>query len=598
MVRHSQDGSTIIGNSWSELGISVREGIAEQKTFCPNCHASRKHKGDKSLSVNVSAGVANCHNCGIKYVLDRNGIGVEKLHVDKVYKIPNQTISYDIDPAVAKWFAEDRKISIETLKEARVTSGVTYMPQVLSEARTSNFNYFFRDILVNIKHRDGRKNFKFESGAQLIFYNMDCLLDPHTDYVIITEGEIDTLSYIESGKKSVISVPSGASKGSMNLYYLTENYNLFDNAWRLDNGLKPLTKIIISTDADEPGIALREELIKRLGSYRCYIANLKGYKDANELLIAEGKTSVFNSADMAKGVPIKDTTEAQELLESLMAVKNSGGFKPGNQIGSDEFKRLISFESSRLTTITGVPSHGKSVFLDDIMCRLAIEYDWVFAVFSPESFPIELHVSRLLSKIIGKNFNHLTDSEIRYGLEFINDHFIWIYPEDDNYRLRNILNITESIIKRYGANALIIDPWTEIDKEGNTGTEDINDYLTDLNKFKRTNKIHIFLVAHPTKMTKDPVTGKVTVPDLYNINGSSYFYNKTDMGMTVYRNFDTETVDIYVNKVKFEHLGKIGVCTLKYNVLNGRYQDMLSISRDGWDNSNWLNRPPEQSSFV
>ena len=34
------------------------------KTTCPKCSASRKHKADPCLSVNVEEGIWNCHNCG------------------------------------------------------------------------------------------------------------------------------------------------------------------------------------------------------------------------------------------------------------------------------------------------------------------------------------------------------------------------------------------------------------------------------------------------------------------------------------------------------------------------------------------------------
>jgi hypothetical protein len=260
--------------------------------------------------------------------------------------------------------------------------------------------------------------------------------------------------------------------------------------------------------------------------------------------------------------------------------------------------RCIEVDSDNhlfLASESYIPTHN-SVFLDDQMVRLAIDHDWVFAVFSPESFPIELHVTRLMSKINGKYFNKMSEGEILNTLEFINSHFIWIYPEDDNYKLRNVLNITTDVIKRYGANALIIDPWTEIDKDGSNTTDDINEHLTMLNQFKRAMNIHIFLVAHPTKMQKDPATGKVEVPDLYSISGSANFYNKADGGITVYRDFENGTVQIYVNKIKFDHLGKIGNCTMKYNLSNGRYEDFKTVGEVGSDDSDWLVKEPIQLS--
>jgi len=583
MTRTSKDGKTIIGESFEELGIKVKNR-AVYKTTCPNCSYSRTKKNDECLSVDANEGIANCHHCGIAYLIDKK-THISSIPVTKEYKLPKQEVNYDIDENVKKWFKEERGISDATLKKAKVTTGTKFMPQVKKERNVIKFNYFFQDKLVNIKYRDGNKNFMFEGGAQLIFYNLDCMLSNDIDSVVLVEGETDMLAYMEAGISNVLSVPNGASKGSMKMDYLTDYYYLFDNVWRRENGLKSISKIAIATDDDDPGIALKEELIRRLGSYRCHSVDFKGCNDPNEMLVKHGTTALFNSFDMSTPVPLKDVTQANELYGRLMKMRDDGGLKPGARVGSDEFKKLYSYDQARLTVITGIPSHGKSSWLDDQVVRLAVEHDWVFGLFSPESFPIELHATKLMSKLMGKHFDHMSKTEIKKALEFINKHFVWIYPKDDNYRLTNILNIATDLVKRHGINGLVIDPWTEIDKEGQTATEDINGYLTELNQYKRAMNLHIFLVAHPTKMPKDPKTGKFEAPDLYSVSGSSHFYNKADGGITIYRDFETEIVTLFVNKVKFDHLGRMGYCNLRYNLNSGRYK---SVKSEDWDNSSWL----------
>lgn len=68
------------------------------------------------------------------------------------------------------------------------------------------------------------------------------------------------------------------------------------------------------------------------------------------------------------------------------------------------------FETKRLCIITGVPSSGKSEFIDEIAERLNIRYGWRFAYFSPENAPLEYHASKLIEKFTGKQFDkeHLT----------------------------------------------------------------------------------------------------------------------------------------------------------------------------------------------
>jgi SLT domain-containing protein len=79
MVRTSKDGRTIIGESWSEMGVVADESRGQQKTICPNCGESRKKTHDKSLSVDATNGVANCHHCGMRYVIDRYKGNISKV---------------------------------------------------------------------------------------------------------------------------------------------------------------------------------------------------------------------------------------------------------------------------------------------------------------------------------------------------------------------------------------------------------------------------------------------------------------------------------------------------------------------------------------
>ena len=74
-------------------------------------------------------------------------------------------------------------------------------------------------------------------------------------------------------------------------------------------------------------------------------------------------------------------------------------------------------------------------------------------------------------------------------------------------------------------------------------------------------------------MTKDKTTGKMEIPNLYDINGSANFYNKTDFGVTVYRDFTENVVNVFIQKIKFKHLGEVGNAQYVYNYINGRYEE-------------------------
>ena len=71
-------------------------------------------------------------------------------------------------------------------------------------------------------------------------------------------------------------------------------------------------------------------------------------------------------------------------------------------------------------------------------------------------------------------------------------------------------------------------------------------------------------------------TGMYDVPTLYDIAGSSHFYNQVDNGITVYRDFRELKTTIHVQKVKFRHLGMIDAVDFQYNYQNGRFHELGS----------------------
>ena len=273
---------------WRELGIEIpyNRTSGNIKTYCPQCRDSRHNKRDKSLSVDLATGVFNCHYCGWA------GCAVEKeQRWDKPfynprplarqkpeYKKPKQTGNTAMSSKAIAWFA-GRGISKKTLEQMRVTEGMEWMPQKNGQANTIQFNYYRRGELVNTKFRTGDKCFKMVSGAELLPYNIDAIKGQKE--CIITEGEMDALSFIECGRTDVVSVPNGANANLSYLDDYIEEY--FDDK----------DTIFIASDTDTKGVILRDELLRRFGADRCRILEYgEGCKDANEHLMKFGRDSL------------------------------------------------------------------------------------------------------------------------------------------------------------------------------------------------------------------------------------------------------------------------------------------------------------------
>ena len=534
-----------------------------ERSLCPECSHTRKKSKDKCLAWDKDHSRGYCHNCLTAFFEYRP-------HEPKEYFVPQWKNLTDLSDKAVRYF-ESRMISQKTLVKMKIYSDNEFMPQFKNNLDVICFPYFFNNKLINIKYRGPKKSFKLVAGAELIFWNIDCL--SKFDEVIITEGEIDALTYIQSGYENTMSVPNGAGK---NLEYLDSCIDMF-------NGIK---KIYIATDQDTKGIELKGELVRRLGPERCYIVSFKDCKDANEYLLKYGP-DISDTIPNAIPVPIKGIIETNSLYADIRDLYEQG-IQCGLKIDQSVIDEYITWETGRLVIITGIPSSGKSEFVDYLVCKMNIKHGWKAAFFTPENYPLKFHYSKLFEKLIGKKFNRNTTSELEWDMayDYIRNNFFYILNEED-FTIKSILDSAKILIKTRGIKVVVIDPYNKLEhKYTDSETQYISRFLDQIIQFAKFNNILIFLVAHPKKMNKTG-TGKIEVPSLYDISGSANFYNKTDYGITVHRITNDENVmqnevDVYFQKIKYKHLGKQGIVHLNYDYISGRF------NQAGNDQSNWL----------
>ena len=342
---------------WKAFGIEIGSSrvSGNVKVLCPQCTPTRDNKTDRSLSCNLATGEFMCHHCGWKGVAVVHSEADKKewmerqlwfnrtpiRHEKKVYKKPESKNAAALNENALKWFREERCISAATLTAMGVTGGVERMPQDNKDYYTIHFNYYKNGELVNVKYRTGNKMFKLVPGAELLPYNIDAIKD--TNECIITEGEIDTLSFYECGRRDVVSVPNGANS---NLAYLDDYLDdYFDNK----------TTIYIASDTDTKGVMLRDELLRRFGPERCKVVEYgEGCKDANDHLKKFGRDSLLDCLTKAKDFKIEGVFSVSDFEQSLDALWVNG-MQKGVTIGHKYFDELISFETKRLCVVTGIP---------------------------------------------------------------------------------------------------------------------------------------------------------------------------------------------------------------------------------------------------
>jgi len=531
------------------------------KTTCPACSETRKDKKDPCLSVNIDEGLYNCHHCGF------HGGVFEK--VKREYVRPVGRLE-KVDSKVLEFF-EGRKISNNTLLRFGITQGKEWMPQFQTEVPCICFNYLREGELVNIKFRGAKKSFKMAKDAELIFYNIDSIKDESE--CIIVEGEIDALSLHESGVYNVVSVPNGASKGNQRLEYL-------DNCW---DYFKDKKKIILMTDSDEAGLSLREELARRIGKEKCFKVNFpEGCKDANDVLLKFGTTGVKELVEIAVPYPIDGVFTMDDLFDDVVNYYENG-YPTGVKIGINGLDDYLRLMPGQMTIVTGIPGSGKSEVVDYIMTQTAKESEWSWGVCSFENQPSSFHVTKIMEKYCSKSFafrknneSRISKSEFERGVYFIDKYFHFININHIELTLKGILEKCAELVSRKGIKGIVIDPWNYIEHKipaGYTETQYISECLSEIKQFCLRYGVHAFIIAHPTKLRKE-TNGKYEVPTLYNISGSAHFFNKTDNGLSIYRDFQTNVVDIYIQKVRYSWLGKIGYCSFNFNTETRQYESI------------------------
>lgn len=545
--------------------IDPKRSSGEEAFQCPMCSPERKKSKDKCMGWNHDKVVGHCSHCNASFVVKR-----EYEHQTRQYARPVFNNRTDVSKKTVDFFLS-RGISQDTVNHFKITESEEFMPQLNNTFLTMNFNYFRNEDLINTKFRGPKKSYKMVKDAELIMFNLNAIAN--NDECIITEGEIDAMSWHEVGITNVVSVPNGASKGGK-LDYLDNCFEYFESK----------KKIYLSTDNDEVGIALQEELARRLGYDKCYKLDFGEHKDANDFLrFSDG--SLVDVLKNAREYPIEGVFNIDDNWSEIENIYNHG-LPSGDKTGDEELDNHIGFMKGELTMVTGIPGHGKSIFLDQVSLGLCLNSGWSFALCSPESYPMSLYFTRLMKRLVGKPFGHrsMALEEVAEAKAWLSSRYHLIMPKN-GFMLDEVLDRARQLVLRKGIKGLIIDPWNRIENNMPSGYNEgkwIIECLIKIINFAQTSGVHVFLVAHPTKMMKERDGKNFIIPNLYSISGSAHFFNLTHNGFTVYRNYKSGLNEVHIQKIKWEHLGKIGKIEYRYAPESARFYPEFGLSDQNW----------------
>jgi len=267
-------------------------------------------------------------------------------------------------------------------------------------------------------------------------------------------------------------------------------------------------------------------------------------------------------------------------LEPQLRENYEKGQDRGFSTGFAQLDKLYRIRPGELSIVTGIPGSGKSSFVDSVACNLVQNHSWPFAIFSPENWPPERHLSMLLEKMVRRPWTRdeattrrMTWDEAKGMSQVLEGFFRFLVPDEEKTTVDSLLAMARTEVQRHKIQGFILDPWNELEHKvarNQTGADYLSEVLSKIRRFAKMNAVHVWIVAHPHMLQKE--NGGYKPPGLYNISGGAQWYNKADMGICVHRpDYGRDETDIHVLKVKFRVAGSLGKGTLRFCQDTGGY---------------------------
>ena len=592
---------------WSSKNIDLTNAIhcgeGCVKTFCPECHEKRKasHRRERELFCVLNTGWFHCYNCewqGFATVTTpeekeawmrqqswyKDYRQKKSSQPPREYKKPKSPKTTGLTEGVIKWFKEKRGISEETLVKMGVTASRDHIPDFVDERPNKDGKGYWNDVIhfnykkdgeiVNIKFRGPRKELWLVGGCERIAYNLDGIKDTEDCYIV--EGEIDALALAEIGYTNVVSVPTGASDSTMS--WLIDYYEEYFAMKKV---------VYICADLDKAGDTLRQNLVKHFDPAQ-YVLILdygtdpktgEKIKDADDCLVKLGPEALRKYLANGKTTRPEGDVDMDTVADEMDDIIRHG-LPKGLPVGLPNLDSLLRIQKGRLYILTGTPGSGKSQFLDHVAVLMNARYGWKFSVYSPEMMPLGEHLTMFLTKYLGKPVSDIDPDSAEYADARLKVKEAVHFIDPDSNEIDDVLAIAKYQCRKYGCEAIIIDPWNSLLHHGESlfKVDNINEALLKILNFAHRQDVCAFVMPHPTNQqtTKD---GKPMKIHLYNISGGAMFRNRGDFGMVMTRHykddddntFGFDYVEMAIEKTKWEYIAQLGTIYFRYEPGVGRF---------------------------
>lgn len=549
-----------------EQGISYKV-VNNNLVFreCPYC----KSKKDKdTFAISLDTGKFQCfrNSCGVK----GNMITLSKdfdfslgVNVDNYYKIPKK--QYRKYAKHNKPF-EPFEITLKYLGSRKISEEVIRKYQITGDKQNPNnivFPFIDTDGCVSfIKYRnayykkgDKYKEWSVKDCKPILFGMYQCNFQNPT--LVITEGQIDSLSVATAGIENAVSVPTGA-----------RGFTWVPFCWDF---MHKFREIIVFGDLENGSMSLLSEIKSRFRHHSIRYVKSDDYmdcKDANEILCKYGIEQVQKCVREAVSVPIAH-------IKNLADVEDIDIYKWEKlPTGINELDRMLygGLPFGGVTIIGGKAGNGKSTLASQILLS-ALEFNYKVFAYSGE-LSEQLFKAWLMMQTAGnRTFEYqnawgdkgytISKANKQIISEWYRDK-IYIYSNDDladEEEDVGLVKTCEEVICKLGVRVLLIDNlMTALDLDENKGNgkfEKQEKFVKKLQRLAKSFNVLILLVAHKKKANNfgndeiDSISGSA---DIVNLGMAMLTYDR------VANNDDfeyTEENDRVLRLIKSRIAGKI-----------------------------------------
>jgi twinkle protein len=466
---------------------------------------------EKKFAISLQDGAWSCmheNKCGKKgsWADFQRLLGDNFQPLDNSNYIYRQPIKYD-KPQVK---SENNNGAIKWLQGRGIWEATSAVYRIGQKGNEIMFPYFKEGELVNVKYRSmTEKKFRQEKNAEPVLFGRDFCKDK--DYLIINEGEIDTLSFSQYGLNAV-SVPSGAS-----------DLRWIETEWEFLNSFQ---KIYLAMDGDEAGQRNIDEIVKRLGEWRCYNVILP-FKDANECLMNDvPDVKIQECIDNAKNYDPPTLKRATDFMDEVIDLFENPEKLYGISTPWDKLTEAVKgWREGELTVWSGRSGSGKSTMLNEVIYNL-IKKKYIVIIASLEMMP-KKYLKWMLARI--KQKKYLDKEEIKEAFEEIKN--LFVVNLNGEIKAIDLFEVLNFAARKYGVKHFFIDSLMKIEMKGNDKNEDQKNFCNYLiDQIAKKYQGHVHLVAHPRKSFKD-----TDRPDKMDIAGSGDITNLADNVFALYR---------------------------------------------------------------